>query len=179
MIHHPSHKISSKQRGFTLMETVIALGIIAFAVPIILAATSNGSKSRRNGEAETRSAWIATDLQRTLTEAWRDIPHEAFAPPPVFPDFSAANAPLVFHYDNNGKFLEVGNNAEFQNGTKLPRSVYLVTIYGVGRDPQNLNSTPRKQLSLVTIDVHFPAQAPLGRRQISTYNVMIPRQKQL
>jgi hypothetical protein len=40
------------------MEAVIAIGIVAVAVPLILAATSAASKSRINSEADTRAAWI-------------------------------------------------------------------------------------------------------------------------
>jgi len=176
MIPHPPKRHFKKNRGLTLMETVIAVGIIAFAVPIILATTSNSTKIRRDAEGETRASWIVTDLQRMLTESWRNIPHEALTPAPPFPDFASEEAPLVFHYDIDGRFLQTGTTSDVQNGSKLPRSVYLVTLYGTGQDPQNFLPVQPKQLSLVTVDIHYPSAAPRAKRQISSYNVMIPRQ---
>jgi type II secretory pathway pseudopilin PulG len=176
MIHFPQKRHPEQSHGFTLMETVIAVGIIAFAVPIILATTSNSTKIRRDAEAETRASWIVTDVQRLLTESWRNIRHEALNPPPAFPDFASKEAPIVFHYDIDGRFLQLGTPNDLQTATKLPRSVYLVTLYGTGQDPQNFLPAPIKQLSLVTVDVHSPAAAPMGKRQISSYNVLIPRQ---
>jgi type II secretory pathway pseudopilin PulG len=176
MIPYPKKHRSQKSRGLTLMETVIAVGVIAFAVPIILATSNNSTKIRRDAEAETRATWIVTDVQRMLTESWRNIPHEALNPAPAFPDFASQQAPIVFYYDVDGRFLQVGAASDLETGTKFPRAVYLVTLYGIGQDPQNFLPVQPKQLSLVTIEIQQPAAAPQGKRQISSFNVMIPRQ---
>ncbi len=70
-----SEKIAGKSHtGMTLMEVVIAIGVVAFVIPLILAATGSAGNSRRNAEADTHSAWIARDVQQNMIVAWGDHP---------------------------------------------------------------------------------------------------------
>ncbi len=69
----PRARISRTSRpGMTLMEVVIAIGVVAFVVPLILAATGSAGSSRRDAEADTRSAWIAKEVQRQMILKWSE-----------------------------------------------------------------------------------------------------------
>ncbi len=165
----------SLRRGLTLMEAVIALGVIAFAVPLIVAASSQSSKTRVSAEADTRSAWLAQDLQRQLIDSWNDRQTIAFATKPQFPDFSTASSPTVLIYDNDGALLQSGTTQEFTNGSSNPKASYIVTIYGTGATPNNL-TTAEKNLSKVTISIENPAKAKAPIRNRNVFTMLIPRQ---
>jgi type II secretory pathway pseudopilin PulG len=165
----------SLRRGLTLMEAVIALGVIAFAVPLIVAASSQSSKSRVSAEADTRSAWLAQDLQRQLIDSWNDRVTIAFPTKPLFPDFGTATSPIVLLYDNDGTFIQTGTPQEFTNGSTNQRASYLISVYGTGATPNNL-TTAEKNLSKVTISIENPAKAKAPIRNRNVFTMLIPRQ---
>ena len=47
-----------KNRGSSLIETVIAMGTLAIAIPLVFGAIAESGKSSMSSEAETRSTWI-------------------------------------------------------------------------------------------------------------------------
>ena len=162
-------------RGLTLMEAVIAKGVIAFALPLIVAATSQSAKTRISAEADTRSAWLAQDVQRQLIDRWNDRTSVAFAAKPQFPDFASATTPIVILYDNDGVFIQEGTPLEFANGSTNERASYLVTVYGVGTTPNNLTTT-ENNLSRVIISVENSAKASATKRSRNVFTMLIPHQ---
>ena len=165
-----SNQKKSLRRGLTLMEAVIALGVIAFAVPLIVAATSQSSKTRISAEADTRSAWLAQDVQRQLIDSWNDRVTK-----PMFPDFGTATSPIVLLYDNDGAFVQTGTPQEYTNGSTNQRASYLVSVYGIGTTPNNLTTTERN-LSRVIISVENSAKAMATKRNRNVFTLLIPRQ---
>ena len=45
-------------RGVTLVESVIAVGVLAVAVPLVFGALAQAGKSGFSSQAETRSTWM-------------------------------------------------------------------------------------------------------------------------
>jgi type II secretory pathway pseudopilin PulG len=170
-----SNQKKSLRRGLTLMEAVIALGVIAFAVPLIVAATSQSSKTRISAEADTRSAWLAQDVQRQLIDSWNDRVTITFPTKPMFPDFGTASSPIVLLYDNDSAFVQTGTPQEYTNGSTNQRASYLVSVYGIGTTPHNLTTTERN-LSRVIISVENSAKAMATKRNRNVFTLLIPRQ---
>ncbi len=164
-----------RRRGLTLMEAVVALGVIAVAVPLILSATAVSTRTRMNAETDTRSAWLARAVQQELTSAWRDLPSPLFPVKPTFPTLGSPTAPEVLLYDADGQFLSRGQASDFLNGVRNNRAVYLVSLHAQKQNPANLTST-EELLSRVQITVGHPAQGPRPKRIASTYTILIPRQ---
>lgn len=171
------HQRSSRlrHRGLTLMEAVIALGIIAVAVPLVLSATAVSTRTRISAEADTRSAWLARAVQRELTDAWRTLPSAMFTPAPTFPNFASATAPEVLLFDAEGRFLSRGNSNDFTNGSRNANAVYLVSVHSQRQNPANI-TTNENLLARVQITVSHNAKAPLAKRVPCSYTVLIPRQ---
>jgi type II secretory pathway pseudopilin PulG len=173
-LHH--HRTSRhRHRGLTLMEAVIALGIIAVAVPLVLSATAVSSRTRINAETDTRSAWLARTVQRELTDAWRTLPSAMFTPAPTFPNFASATAPEVLLFDAEGRFLARGNGNDYTNGSRNPNAVYLVSVHSQRQNPANI-TTNENLLARVQITVAHNAKSPLAKRIPCSYTVLIPRQ---
>lgn len=175
MNFHHQRKSRHRHRGMTLMESVIALGIIAFAVPLVLSTTAVSTRTRINAETDTRSAWLARTVQRELTDSWRAQPSAMFTPAPAFPNFASATAPEVLLFDAEGRFLSRGNSNDYTNGSRNANAVYLVSVHSQRQSPANI-TTNENLLARVQITVAHNAKAPLSKRVPCSYTVLIPRQ---
>lgn len=171
-------KLSGKRPnpGMTLMEVVIALGVVAFVIPLILAATGSSNISRLSAEADTRSAWLAREVQREIISAWTDpAPPSAFGAALTFPVFATATAPEILAYDSEGNFLAKGTAADLTSPSKIPNATYLVAVHGEAHRPPNLAPGP-DTLSLLTIRVLHPAKVAAAKRSDLRYQIISPRQ---
>jgi type II secretory pathway pseudopilin PulG len=171
-------KLSGKRPnpGMTLMEVVIALGVVAFVIPLILAATGSANISRLSAEADTRSAWLARDVQREIISAWSvPAPASAFGAALAFPVFATPTAPEILAYDSDGNFLAKGTAADLTAASKIPKASYLVAVHGEAHRPPNLAAGP-DTLSLLTIRILHPAKAPAAKRSDLRYQIISPRQ---
>ena len=170
-----------QKRGMTLSEVVIALGVVAFVVPLILAATGSANSSRLSAEADTRSAWLAREVQREIISAWTvpaPTPASAFGAALTFPVFATATAPEILAYDSDGKFLAKGSAADLSAPSKIPNAIYLVAVHGEVHVPPNL-AAGTNTLSFLTIRVLHPAKAAAAKRSDLRYHIISQRQGSL
>jgi type II secretory pathway pseudopilin PulG len=162
--------------GMTLMEVVIALGVMAFVIPIVLTATGSANISRLSAEADTRSAWLAREVQREVISSWADPVLESVIGAPLdFPEFADASSPEILAYDTDGNFLAMGTPDDLNAASKIPKASYLVAVHGEAHRPPNLEAGP-DTLSLLTIRVLHPAKAPAAKRSDLRYQIISPRQ---
>lgn len=160
----------------TLMEAVIAIGVIAFVVPLILAATASSGNSRRSAEADTRSAWLAREIQRQVLIKWSDDEGESIIDSSLsFPTFGSEGAPIILAFDIDGNFLEAAASIDLDRSSKIPKAVYLVSFYGEEHVPTNQPDLST-ELSLLRIRIHSPATASPATRATFRYNLVTPRQ---
>lgn len=154
------------------MEVVIAIGVVAFVVPLILAATGSAGSSRRNAEADTRSAWIARQVQREILAKWATPPHESIIQTGLsFPSFGSDGSPEVLLFDGDGKFISKGGSQDISDSSKIPKAVYIVTFYAEEYNPPNLSSTANS-LSKIHIHVLHPAKSLPASRGIYRYDLI-------
>ncbi len=180
MKNFPKKQSSGRLPGMTLMEVVIAIGVVGFVVPIILTATASTASSRLSAEADTRSAWLAKDVRRELLSEWAGL-DSVITTEVDFPVFASESDPLVFAYDSDGNFLEEGDASDINSPSKIQKAAYLVTIYGEAHTPPNMTVVPPAEapLSLLRIRVLHPAKsAPVNRSDLR-YNVLTYRQGSL
>ncbi len=171
--------LKTPTKGMTLMETVIAIGIIGFSVPLILAASTASMNDRRNAEADTRAAWLAQDLQHQIAAVWASPRRDTYLPQSVsltFPEFAAENSPTIFIYDNEAQFVGMGSASDLQSGSKQNAAQYLVSAYSKLHTPANLTSST-SELARIYIQVEYPAKAPLAKRQKLQFSVVRPEQQ--
>ena len=166
----------SPKRGMTLTEVVIALGVVAFVIPIILAATGSANSSRLGAEADTRSAWLAREAQREIISAWADPEREsAFGAPLDFPEFADESSPEILVYDAEGNFLAKGTAEDLSAPSRIPKATYLVAVHGEAHLPPHL-APGTNSLSLLRIRILHPAKAPPAKRSDLRYQIISPRQ---
>lgn len=163
----------------TLMETVIAIGVIAFTVPLILAGTSASLDDRRNAEADTRAAWLVKDVQKQIAATWATPARQTYLPTSLnlsFPTFGSSSNPIVLIYDSTAGFISAGSSTDVKSGTKTSGAHFLVTAYSKLQNPANL-TTSSAELSRIYLQIHYPAKAPLAKRQVLQFSVVTQKQQ--
>lgn len=151
------------QRGMTLSETVIAIGVIAFAIPLILAATGSAHQSRRAAEADTRSAWLARDIQRKITGDWSVRTTDGSLQDKFpFPETRAVEKEWSFN--QQGGVTEAGSVTE----------VYRVYIKAEPFVPE-MEAPTASGLVRVSISIRYPAKAVPEKRRHVDYQFLSAR----
>ncbi len=164
------------RRGLTLMEVVIAIGVVAFVIPVILAMTATTGNSRRDAEADTRSVWLAREAQRQVLSNWAVPARESgIIADLAFPTFSSDASPLVLAFDSEGKFISEGGAQDLSASCKIPKAAYLVTVFGEAYTPPGGAGAPGL-FSLLTIRVLNPAKSAPAKRSTYRYNLITTRQ---
>ncbi|MFM2199862.1 MAG: hypothetical protein RLZZ505_3294 [Verrucomicrobiota bacterium] len=158
-----------------LSEVVIAIGVVAFVIPLILAATGSANNTRLSAEADTRSAWLAREVQREILSAWAvPAPASAFGTSLNFPTFADATTPEILAFDSDGKFLVKGTPADLTAPSQIPNASYLIAVHGEAHRPPSL-AVEHDKLSLLTIRVLHPAKAAAAKRSDLRYQIISPR----
>lgn len=165
---------ASHPRGASLIEAVIAVGVLALAVPLVLATLVESGESGLSSQAETRTSWIIPacfdELQATRAGGGQFLP--ATEPGKAFPTSGEVWA-LAFSAD--GRTLGQVSMAEYQKGVKRVANTpvrYLATLKGTPT-PATSNSTipPRVDVAII---LEYPAALPAGKRQKIPFHTRMP-----
>lgn len=164
------------KRGMTLSEVVIAIGVIAFVIPIILTMTGSANISRLSAEADTYSAWLAREVQREIISAWADPARGSVISSSLnYPAFADEASPEILAYDSDGNFLAKGTAEDLNSPTQIPKATYLVAIHGEAYSSPNF-ALGANSLSLLRIRILHPAKAPPAKRSDLHYQLISSRQ---
>ncbi len=157
----------TRKSGMTLMEVVIALGIIGFILPIIIAATTSTGNARRNAEADTRSAWLARHIQTQIIAKWAEPPIESEIDSDyTFPENAATESSVVLLYDREGSFLTMGTDADLNSQCKVPKAVFVASATAEFQSDS---------LALVSITISHPANVLPSKRGSYQYKFLTTR----
>lgn len=160
-----------RMTGLTLMETVIAIAIIAVTVPLIFAALGASGESRRSADDETRAAWLAKRVDDDVARGWADE-GLFFERKLAYPQFGQADDERIFGFDREGDFRRVVTAAEWREGVKERGLVTVVKVSGTAYLPSEL---PGEELSKVEVVVAGPAVSPdEQRKKLSYYTLKSP-----
>jgi type II secretory pathway pseudopilin PulG len=151
----------------TLMEVVIAIGVVAFVVPLVMAVTTSVGRTRGQAEADTRSAWLARQVQQQVAAAW--------AQPPQPTDWlqvldlpQAAEAPetAVLLFDGEGRFLVEGDATDLDAPVMIEGAEFVVQLSA---------SSPEPDLAWVDLIIRHPARLSAPSRRSYRYKFLIHR----
>lgn len=155
-----------RKRGLTLTEVVIAIAIIAFTIPLILAASGGAHQTRQAAEADTRSSWLVRDVERRIMNGWSETaPSSGFAKSFPFPSADTPEVTMELSYKQDGRLL-----AEATTG----QATYLVTLTAEPYVPTP-NQTNAPTLALISINIQYPAKASPNKRKELTYQFISSR----
>jgi uncharacterized protein (TIGR02598 family) len=154
-----------RRGGFSLVEVVIALGLITVGVTAVLALFPTALQSSHSAQDETRAGHIAQSVFGSLvagaTSQFNNVRlpvSDNATPTPAPIDLTASSSPTTptLYGDNDGKLVSV------QFATQNPTTaVYAIFIY-TNNAPPGFTTVP-PTANQVTVRVAWPANAPANQ----------------
>jgi type II secretory pathway pseudopilin PulG len=162
----------SGQSGSSLIEVVIAVGVMAVAVPLVFGALAESGKSGMSAEAETRSAWMVPICMEEI-RASREGRSEYFTTTTTGQVFPPASEVWALAFSPEGKPLGKVSKSEYDKGIKTlgtSKVLYLTTLSSTVPKTQ---TGPVPMLS-ARISLEYPSGAPAAKRQKLDFFTRIP-----
>ncbi|MEM1158061.1 MAG: hypothetical protein AAGH72_07380 [Verrucomicrobiota bacterium] len=167
-----SHQPAAASGGFSLVEIVLALGIISFALVGILGLFPVALDTAKDSKAETIIAFIGQSIIADITATKQST--SSGSPPVINTDsliqtdagtvtlnLLSANSTLYLAYDSEGLCQKEVSQAEYNNG--VADAAYVVQLTSE-YSPANFPDLTRIQL-----DIGFPAAAAGQFRQTRSF----------
>jgi uncharacterized protein (TIGR02598 family) len=161
--------LGAGRSGFSLIEIVLALGIITYVLVAILMLFPLALNTAADSKNETRATFIAQNLLAELQALPGDLNPKRHifittGGDPVACDLSASAAPCYLAFNENGETLRELTAGDFQQASGLPPGT---TFLGsVNIEPVTASGDYRN--SRVTLTVEWPpipATSPQRQRQ--------------
>lgn len=170
---NPTLTQSPRDRGSSLIETVIAMGVLAVAIPLVFGALAESGKSGMSSEAETRSTWIVPSCMEEIL-ASREGKPQFFTPTVVGEAFPPASQVWALAFSAEGKPLGKLSKAVYDKGTKElnGKPVRYIALLSAAA-PKNTPAGATPMLS-TRITLEYPAAIPVAKRQKLEFYTRIP-----
>jgi prepilin-type N-terminal cleavage/methylation domain-containing protein len=150
-----------EERGFSLVEVVVSLGIIAFAVIAIYGLFPVGYRAGLDSRRETQATYIAEQLIGDLRAASSATAPILYGTDPASPKTFSIDLRTAGTYylaaDSGNVLIGPSTSGNYENSTQTPNVSYLTSIK---IDP----NTGFDNLTRVEVEVSAPAEAPLKNR---------------
>jgi prepilin-type N-terminal cleavage/methylation domain-containing protein len=152
----------TRTRGFSLLEVVIALGVITVGIVGVLAVFPTALQTGHSAQDETRAAHIAQSVFGSVvagasshfSNAQLPLSSPSPAPTPVSIDLTTSSS-YTLYASNDGQLSNSATNA-----------TYAITIYTNNSVP---GFTDPASANAVTVRVAWPATAPTANQTFRDY----------
>lgn len=160
-----------RNRGSSLIETVIAMGVLAVAIPLVFGAIAESGKSGISSEAETRSSWIVPACMDEILASREGTPR-FFTNTKVGQAFPESGTTWALGFSAEGEPVGKIDKALYDKGTKevdgkLIR--YIATMSATAQVPAAATPMMRVQITL-----EYPSTSPAAKRQKLDFYTRIP-----
>lgn len=163
---NPEHSVPAtlrsfpKRRAFSLVEVVIAIGVVAFSMVAMLGTLPVGLKSSQHSRTQVAMANISRQLQGELQQiSFQDQGNTADVQ-----SIASLGQSQVYYTQEGTRTTDPGAAyflASFATaGVSLP---------GLAVDPSNARS--------VSVKLTYPVSVPAGNRQESSFTLLLAKQK--
>ncbi len=162
-----------RNRGSSLIETVIAMGVLAVAIPLVFGALAESGKSGLSSEAETRSTWMIPVCMEEV-QASRDGRPQFFTTTKVGETFPPTGDVWALAFSPEGKPVGKISKAVYEKGTKEVDGQpvrYIASLDSSSPTTPITGSTPMLKMH---ISLEYPATSPAAKRQKLEFYTRIP-----
>ena len=171
--------IPFRQRGSSLIEAVLAIGVLAVAIPLVFGALAESGKSAMSSEAETRSSWMVPTCMDEIRASRDGIP-QFFTATAVNQAFPPSGEVWAIAFSAEGSALGKVTKTDYDKGTKTHNGKairYLATLSAetIAVTPDELNAKPGlASMMRARITLEYPAASPVAKRQKMDFYTRIP-----
>lgn len=162
----------SQTHGSSLIETVIAMGVLAVAIPLVFGAIAESGKSGVSSEAETRSTWIIPTCMSEI-EASREGRPQFFTATTTGQSFPPAGEVWALAFSAEGATIGKISKTAYDKGTKELNGQtvrYLTTLNSATTEPSSGHDSMLRTL----ITLEYPSALPVTKRQKIEFFTRIP-----
>ena len=159
-------------RGVSLIEAVIAIGVLAVAIPLVFAALAESGNSGLASQAETRSTWMVPACMDEI-RASRDGRPRFFTATTTGQAFPPAGEVWALAFGSDGKPIGKLSKALYEKGVREldGTSVRCIASVTSSELPAKAGSIPMLQ---VGIFLEYPAASPQVKRRKIDFHTRIP-----
>lgn len=161
----------SRHRGSSLIEAVIAMGVLAIAIPLVFGAIAESGKSGMSSEAETRSIWIIPACMDEIHASRAGSPR-FFTATTTGETFPAAGDVWALAFSAEGKAIGKIDKALYDKGAKEIDGLPIRFIASISSEALADTATPA--LLNVRISLEYPSGSPAAKRQKIDFHTLIP-----
>jgi type II secretory pathway pseudopilin PulG len=160
------------QRGASLLEAVLAIGVLAVAIPLVFGALAQAAKSGLAAQAESRSTWIIPACMDEI-RASRDACPRFFTPTTAGQPFPPSGEVWALAFSQEGKPIGKMPHALYTKGSRLidGKPVRFIASLGASAAPARPGSTP---MLWAHISLEYPASEPAENRRKLDFHTRIP-----
>lgn len=169
-------KIGQTSRGTSLIEAVIATGVLAVAVPLVFGAFAESGKTGISAEAETRSTWIVPACMEEI-QASREGRSQYFETTTVGTTFPSTGDVWALAFSSEGRVIGKISQAEYAKGIKEldGQSIrYLASLSATEPESSGNTTNSSAEMMLTKVSLEYPAISPLEKRQKIDFYTQIP-----
>ncbi len=168
-----SRKSSPNAKGTSLMEVMIAVGVLAIAIPLVFGAMIQSGESNLSAQAETRSSWIVQSCFEEIQYAMRGESKylRQLTPGKSFPESGNVEA-LVFSGESS--ILGSISKGEYDRGIVKLANKPARYIALMSAEEENAGTPDAAGVLNVKITLEYPAASPAAKRKKIDFHTRIP-----
>lgn len=158
--------------GFSLIEAVVSVGVLAVAAPLVMAAMMRASESSALARTESRSPAMVSVCLEEIEEA-QEGRSKLLDPIPVSGVFPAGDGLAVIGFTAEGRVVGRVEQGDYDKGVRKLNGEavrYLVRIDG---EPEQVRSDGQPMRS-VRMVIEYPAATPVKKRRRLEFFSRIP-----
>lgn len=159
----------SGRSGSTLVESSIAMGVLALAVPLVFGSMAEAGKSGASAEAENRSAWIIPTCLQEIENSRVGKP-QYFTATETGQTFPPENEIWALAFSNEGSTVDKITIAQYDRGIKNLNGKSISHLAKISATKAQENDG---MLDL-RITIEYPATAPVDKRRTLDFHSRIP-----
>jgi hypothetical protein len=168
---HP-RPVKSRKRASSLVEAVLAIGVLALVIPLVFATLAQAGRSGASAEADTRCSWMVPACMDEI-RASRDGHPQFFSTTTVGQIFPPAGEVWVLAFSSEGKPVGKITKSQFEKGIKEIDGTPVLYLGEMSAEkaPVKGGATPMMN---VRISIGYPAGILSAKRQKLDFHTRIP-----
>jgi len=162
----------SGSRGATLIEAVIAVGVLAVAIPLVFGSLVEGGRSGASSQAETRSTWMIPTCMDEI-RASREGKPQFFAPTKVGEVFPPSGDVWALAFSSDGRPVGKMTKALYDKGARELDGKPIRYIASIKSTSETVIAGKVPMLK-VQISLEYPAAVKSAKRSKFDFYTRIP-----